>query len=179
MITTADYGKRIKTEVLNAITNNDITIREDAEATAIEEAKSYLSSRFDTRLAFLEYENFDPMLTYPDYARTRLGNFIQELTPSSISGYPTVWKIIYTKSPLITTYIIDIVLYRICRINPRQQPELYSDRYDQAIAWFKSCAIGDTNPMIPAAQLTQQDNLESAVKYGNKSKFRTNDSRYF
>jgi hypothetical protein len=173
----ADYKKRIKDEVLIAITNGDITIREDAELSAIEEAKGYLSSRYDIRVAFLDYDIFDPLATYNIGDRSIIGTSVQELFESPTSGL--VWKTIFQRSALLTTLVIDIVLYRLCRINPRMQPELYEDRYEQAVEWLKAAAKGDTNAMIPAAPTPLQDNLDSSVKFGNKSKFSTTKSNYF
>lgn len=176
-LTALDYKKRIKDEVLAAITNGDITIREDAELSAIEEAKGYLSSRYDTRVAFLDYDTFDPLATYNQGDRSVIGNSVQEFVQNPTSGL--VWKTIFQRSALLTTFLIDIVLYRLCRINPRQQPELYENRYKQAVEWLKACAVGDINAQIPVAPTPEQDNLNSSVKFGNKSKFSTTKSNYF
>jgi phage gp36-like protein len=181
-ITNQDYKKRIKDEVLAAIINGDITIREDAEMAAIEEAKAYLSSRYDIRVAFLDYDLHSTSLTYIAGDRIVSGTSVLEAKVNiSIPGTfnANEWTTIFQRSALLTTFVIDIVLYRLCRINPRQQTELYTDRYNQAVEWFKSCAKGEVNAQIPAAATPQQDGLNSSVKFGNKSKFSTKDSRYF
>ncbi len=177
----SDYKKRIKDEVLATIISGDVTIREDAELSAIEEVSTYLSSRYNTRDAFLDYDAHNPLNSYTIGTKIVLNQKVYKAIVEVQAGIfnPSEWQVVYERSPLLVTRVIDIVLYTLCRMNPRQVPELYKDRYDQTIAWLKAVAIGDLSANLPIAEPAVQDNLESTVKFGSKSTFRSNSSNYF
>lgn len=179
---TIDYKKRVKDEVLTAIINNDITIREDAELSAIEEMTTYLSSRYNTRDAFLDYDDFNPLFMYLSGTKAVVNGktvvkAIVSITPGPFNA--SEWQVVHERSALLVTRCIDIVMYTLCRLNPRQIPELYKDRYNQAIDWLKMVAEGNLSANLPLAEPAIQDNLESTIKYGSKGSFRANSSNYF
>lgn len=70
------------------------------------------------------------------------------------------------RSAQLVLYISDILLYHIeRRIAPQNIPDLRVKRYDDAIAWLKNAAEGDT---ITAAIPLSQPNQGRRIRYGSR-----------
>ena len=153
-LTLSDYRKLIKDEVLQIVTSNDNDIRTDAEMAAQQQMESYLSSKYDIRAVFLGYDTFSDTSSYDVALRMVQNNAVYEaiaiVSPGAFN--PTEWKLIFMRSPLITMYYVDMVLYHVhTRISPRNVPEMRDDRYRAAIKWLHDVSIGELSPLLPLA----------------------------
>jgi phage gp36-like protein len=73
------------------------------------------------------------------------------------------------RNPVILTYCIDIVLYRLhSRINPRKIPKYRKDNYDDAMIWLEGVKGEKVNP--PGLPLVTSDDTRSYVQFGGNRK---------
>lgn len=66
----------------------------------------------------------------------------------------------------LVNYICDLTLYHLhSRISPRNIPQLRQDRYDNAVAWLKMCAMGDVTPKLLEYEVPQK-----IIRWGSNAK---------
>lgn len=72
-----------------------------------------------------------------------------------------------SRSQVIIMYLVDMVLYHLhSRINPRQIPDIRSERYEQAIDWLKKVSRGQLAPDLPE-RAAESNNI---IQHGSRKK---------
>ncbi len=177
-----DYKKAIKGEILAIILGGDTSIRLDAELAAEQEMESYLSSRFDLPLVFLQYDDFNASNTYMTGTRVKNANVVYEAKQDNITGAfnSALWDKKFERSALITMYLVDLALYHVhSRIMPQQIPALRENRYNAAIDYLEKAAKGTINPQLPRVLDSEGVEEEKSLTWGSGKKFSTKNNRYF
>lgn len=178
-LTDSDYLTQIKSDLLDLITNNDANLRNRAELTGITEVESYLADRFNTKLVFLRYNDWDQNTSYQEGQRVVYEKKVYEALQASVGAQPDQspndWELVFERNELITTLLIDIVLYHLnARIAFDQTSTLRQDRYERAIEWLEKVAEGKLNPGLPYLDANEDGQAdESFFRWQAKDKFRT------
>lgn len=179
-----DYLSQIKSDVLSLITNSNGDLRTRAEHSAITELESYLSGRFDTALIFLRFNIWDNAVNYVVDEQVVFENAVWKSLSINSGQEPAEgsehWVKVFQRNELITTFLIDIVLYHLnARIAFDQVSTIRMDRYNRAVTWLKDVASGKINPNLPVLDRDEDGVADNTYfKWSSRSKFNSKGS-YF
>lgn len=172
-LTKSDFD-RVQREVETVlITNDDISILNDAQLAARTEIESYLRDRYDLTELFPTFPDHDKVLEYEtgDIVVIPNGDFIKAIAavPANTNhNDDDFWETVEPRDPLIVEFMVDLTLYRIhSRLAPNQIPEHRIQRRDDAIAFLKKVAKFEINTGWTPADA---ENGNSAISWGSNTK---------
>lgn len=170
-----DYRALIDEEDLTIVTNADLNTRQTAEAAALEEMQSYLRSKYDVALIFINVRTHNIAVSYNigDHVVFDDGNgdAIYHALLANINKPPDVnpaeWQLGDLRNPAILMFLVDMILYHLhSSVNPRNIPDLRGIRYDAATTWLKKVRDGMQEPSLPRLD----NNAGSIINFNSKTK---------
>jgi len=168
-----DYLKHIQSDNLTVITDGNDAYLDECEAIAIEEIKSYISSRYDVETIFADIPEFDVLLSYA------IGNFVTYLdviykcnvatTPGNLPTDTNFWSATDERSAKMVSIVVDLSLYHLhSRINPRNIPDLRGIRRDDAVRWLTETRDLKNNPSFLPVLDANADGVDGLkIKWGS------------
>jgi len=168
-----DYKVYIKDEHLEIITSSSEEIRQKAELAGLEEMQSYLRTRYDIPLIFIDVDEWNELIAYiidghvifnEVVYKSKTGNIDQQPDES-----PADWEIGDDRNQVVIMYLVDLIIYHLhTSVNPRNIPELRGIRYDAAITWLRAVNVGELEPNLP--KLIDEDGNETNLAIESDSK---------
>jgi hypothetical protein len=168
-----DYNRVILSSFIDEITDNDYSIVEYAELSAIDTVKSYLSASYDVDKIFIDYEDYDEGVEYiegdavwyyNDASTSGEEDYMYVCKVDSIGNLPTdtdFWEKRDVRNYHMTRLVVDIVIFDLySRISPKDVPELRGIRYDEAIKQLKNYMKGTNASQLPTLSSTTFRPLE-------------------
>ena len=156
----ADYFSLIEEDELDAIIEDRTGVPTDIWLTermlsAVEEAASYLSHKYNTAQIFAPIPKWDTAPSYDTGQGVVIYYEPNNLTyqPTALNSnqnpidFPGLWEEIPDpRSQLIKKVVTDMAIYDInTRLNPRNIPEVRMNRRDEAERWLNRISKGQIN----------------------------------
>lgn len=171
-IRTSDIENAIRSEHLNAITDNDPNIVNDAIAASETEIKSYLRGKYNIDKLFPAIPDHVLSNTYeigsivfdPVGGKYYVAN---EAIPAETALDDDKWIEGDPRDQLIVEFMVDLILYRIhSRVAPQQIPSHRIVRRDDAIAFLKRAAKYD----VTVGWDQDDETNPSSITWGSNTK---------
>lgn len=174
-----DYDRLLWQEDRYILTyNDDPTVLQNSEQTAIEEIKSYLRAyrfgSFDFDRIFINISQYDNTSNYVEgdtvwdnvllpNSQTEFGVYVCLQSNNNTSLLDTsYWLKGDPRNQLLVMYLIDIIVYHLfAHIMPNSIPEIRIDRYKRAIKWLEDIRDGKVDSNLPI--ITPEPSEESAT----------------
>jgi hypothetical protein len=160
-----DFAKVITTFDLDALTDSQDLVWQNAEVSALEEVKSYLRNRYDTSQEF-DIQTHDQTGTYlqDDYVIIQTGvnqgvyKALQDVVADTVITDTAFWALDDPRNAKLITSVILIILYEnYTRLNGSEIPNWLQIRYDGGdvkqmggvIGYLKMIQKGTIEPNLP------------------------------
>lgn len=166
----SDFYSKIKEDNLDVILKDsggsvEITFLTEAILSATAQVRSYLAHYYDVNFLFrpvVAWSNttaytVGDFVAYPDVESGAIYTAKTDHNGSQPDTNPNDWDTSDPREDLLKLFTSDIALYHLhSRINPRNIPELRTQRRDEAIEWLKGIKKGDVTPEFPLLEDTTE-----------------------